>query len=149
LFKEKASKSYRMKIPRYKKLFGISFLYVLLFVSGCGEKLFHDSGFLEGVISIGPLCPVETYPPDPGCLPTAETYKAYPVSVWTPDGNRKVKVINPSLDGSYILSLAPGKYLVMLEIGQNRIIRSNLPMEVSITANNNFLLNIDIDTGIR
>ena len=34
-----------------------------------------NTGILMGKISIGPLCPVETDPPQPGCLPTADTYK--------------------------------------------------------------------------
>lgn len=39
-------------------------------------------GTLMGKISIGPLCPVETAPPQPGCLPTADTYKTWQLSVW-------------------------------------------------------------------
>jgi hypothetical protein len=47
------------------------FLAGLLSISGCDNQINQGSGFLEGVISIGPICPVETDPPDPGCLPTA------------------------------------------------------------------------------
>jgi hypothetical protein len=138
-----------MKKCDYKMIFGIALLTGLFFMSGCDKRITQETGILEGVISIGPICPVETYPPDPGCLPTAETYKTYPVSVWTTDGMRKIAQINPSLDGSYSIELAPENYLVILEKGQNKIGSSNLPLKVSIISQNKTLLNINIDTGIR
>lgn len=109
----------------------------------------QDKGYLAGVISIGPICPVESIPPDPACLPTAETYKAYPVSVFSNDGKRKIVQLNPSLDGSYITNLSPGNYLVVLEKAQNNLGGSNLPVEISITSLEETFLNISIDTGIR
>ena len=133
----------------YKVIFSIAFFTGFLFTSGCDKQMNKEAGILEGVISIGPICPVETIPPDPGCLPTAETYKTYPVSVWTSDGTRKIALINPALDGSFRTELAPGYYLVILEKGQNKIGSSNLPVEVSIISMEKTLLNISIDTGIR
>ena len=138
-----------MKKCDYNVIFGIALLTGLFFMSACDKRITQETGILEGVISIGPICPVETYPPDPGCLPTAETYKTYPVSVWTTDGMRKIAHINPSLDGSYSIELAPENYLVILEKGQNKIGSSNLPLKVSIISQNKTLLNINIDTGIR
>ena len=138
-----------MKRLSLKISFGIASLAGLLIISGCEKLNNQGTGFLEGVISIGPICPVETDPPQPGCLPTAETYKAYPVSIWTSNGRRKIAQIYPALDGSYKAELGQGNYLVILENGQNRIGRSNLPVEVSIITQNETILNIDIDTGIR
>jgi hypothetical protein len=130
-------------------IFGFTLLTVLLFNWGCDKLNTQDEGILEGKISIGPICPVETDPPDPGCLPTAETYKAYPVSVWTQDGKSKITLLKPSLDGSYKTDLEPGKYLIILETGGNNIGSSNLPIEVTIMSGEITTLNIDIDTGIR
>lgn len=121
----------------------------MLFISGCVLQTDRENGILEGTISIGPICPVETDPPDPGCLPTAETYKAYPVYVCTADGSRRVKLLSPSLDGSFKTELAPGNYLVILDKGNNGIGSSNLPQEVTISPLGNTVLSIDIDTGIR
>ena len=122
-----------------------------MFISGCEkhELLSGRSGVLKGVITIGPLCPVQTDPPDPACLPTAETYKSYPVVVMTSDGKKKVVQLSPELNGSFSIELAAGSYLVVLENNQNGISRSNLPSLVSIMSNNETFLNIDIDTGIR
>jgi hypothetical protein len=115
----------------------------------CDRQNASEPGILEGVISIGPLCPVETDPPDPGCLPTAETYKAWPVSVWSENGKIKIAQITPSLDGSFSMELEPGHYLVILESAQNRIGSSNLPAEVLLYSMETTVLNVDIDTGIR
>jgi hypothetical protein len=132
----------------YLIITGIAFLTCLLF-SGCEKTTNQETGFLEGVVSIGPICPVETDPPGPGCLPTAETYKAYPVSIWTGNGRRKVAQIYPALDGSYNTVLTTGNYLVKLGTVTKGIGNSNLPAEVTITSQHETVLNIDIDTGIR
>ncbi len=131
-----------------KKIFGGILLSGLIFIAGCEKKSYNDTGFLEGKISIGPLCPVERIPPDPNCLPTAETYKAYPVSVWSSDGRREIARLNPALDGTYDLKLLPGNYLVMLVKNQGPG-GSNLPVDISINTNDTTILNINIDTGIR
>jgi hypothetical protein len=121
-----------MKKNAYTEIISILFLTGIVLTSGCDSKKTLIPGFLEGTISIGPICPVETVPPDPACLPTAETYKAYPVSVFTSDGKIKISHLNPSLDGSFISELPPGSYLVVLEKAQNNIGGSNLPVEVTI-----------------
>jgi hypothetical protein len=128
---------------------GIAVFLTVLFIIGCSTSKHNEYGYLEGVISIGPICPVERIPPDPACLPTAETYKAYPVSIYSSDGIKKITQLNPSLDGSYSCELPSGNYQVTLEKVQIRVGGSNLPVEISITPLDITLLNIDIDTGIR
>ena len=137
-----------VKCRGYISLF-VVYLFGLFLISGCDKQYTQEAGFLEGIISIGPLCPVEKDPPDPDCLPTYETFKAYPVSIWTSDGRSKITRINPALDGSYRIELVPGNYLVKLEKEQNTIGSSNLPVQASIVAQKETFLNIDIDTGIR
>jgi len=132
-----------------KRIFGILLLFGLILITGCDKKMNPDSGYLEGTISIGPICPVETFPPDPGCLPTAETYNAYPVSVWTANGRIKIAQIKPALDGTFIVELVPGNYTIILDKKQGGIGSSNLPAEVSISSRDKTILNINIDTGIR
>ena len=137
-----------VKSCSYISIFVVCLLGLLL-ISGCDKQYTQETGFLEGIISIGPLCPVEKDPPDPDCLPTYETFKAYPVSIWTSDGKRKITRINPALDGSYRIELVPGSYLIKLDREQNTIGSSNLPVQASIVAQKETFLNIDIDTGIR
>ena len=137
-----------MNRPSYKIIVVLALLLGLLF-SGCEKLTNQETGFLKGVISIGPICPVEPVPPEPRCLPTAETYKAYPVSIWTSNGRRKIAEINPALNGSYNTELNPGNYLVKLGTPSLGFGGSNLPAEVTITSQNKTILNIDINTGIR
>ena len=138
-----------MKKNLYKEITGIIFLICLTFFPGCDNKKPLNPGFLKGTISIGPICPVETIPPSPACQPTAETYKAYPVGVYSPDGSRKIAQLSPSLDGSYIIELPAGSYRLVLETAKNGPGGSNLPAEVSIMAEDDTVFNINIDTGIR
>lgn len=130
-------------------LIGLILLAGLFLNPGCDKLSTQEEGTLEGKISIGPICPVETDPPSPGCLPTAETYKAYPVSVWSSDGRRKIALLNPSLDGSYKTNLESGKYLIILETEGNKIGSSNLPVEITIISGKVTTLDVNIDTGIR
>lgn len=131
-----------------RKQVTVIFFLPLIFLADC-DKSNDNRGYLSGVISIGPICPVEKIPPDPGCLPTAETYKAYPVNVYSSDGKNKIAHLNPSLDGSYTSEIPAGNYLVVLEKPQNNIGGSNLPASVSINSKDTTKLYINIDTGIR
>ena len=132
-----------------KAIFSLIFITGLALISSCDKEKGLNSGWLEGTISIGPICPVEKIPPDPACMPTAETYKAYPVSIYTSDGKIKITQLAPSLDGSFSTELAPGNYLVILETANKNIGGSNLPSEVSIVSQGKTMLSINIDTGIR
>ena len=71
------------------------------------------------------------------------------LSVYTHDGQNKISQLNPSLDGSFKSELPPGRYLIVLEKKSGNIGGSNLPVEVTITSNDNTFLSINIDTGIR
>jgi hypothetical protein len=121
----------------------------LIFIISCTDQnLTKGDGVLKGKISIGPICPVETIPPDPRCLPTAETYRAWATAVWTL--NRKVKVasLNPNLDGKYEINLPSGSYIIDFD-QSNHFGSSNLPSIVTISLGDTTKLNINIDTGIR
>jgi hypothetical protein len=118
-----------MKKDCLKAIFGFIFLTGLILMSACDKEKGPNSGWLEGTISIGPICPVEKIPPDPACMPTAG--------------------LNPSLDGSFSTELPPGNYQVVLETANKYIGGSNLPAEVSIVSQEKTILSINIDTGIR
>jgi hypothetical protein len=121
----------------------------LVVLPGCDRSYVETEGYLEGTITIGPLCPVEREPPDSACLPTAETFNAYPVGIWTVDGRQKIEQIRPSLNGSFRIALLPGYYLIVLEKDTGAIGSSNLPAEILIMSEQTTFMNINIDTGIR
>lgn len=129
-------------------LFIVLILLLGVFVPACDKQQAREAGTLEGTISIGPICPVEKDPPDPACLPTAETYKAYPVYIQPARGQQK-QLVSPELDGSFKMELASGNYIITLERQQNGVGGSNLPLEVVVNPSATTMVSIDIDTGIR
>lgn len=109
-----------------------------------------NQGTLKGKISIGPLCPVETIPPRPECQPTAETYKAWQISVWNQSKTRVIVDIMPALDGNYSIQLPAGNYIVDFKTPKTYTAGgNNLPKQVTISKGINTTLDITIDTGIR
>jgi len=108
-----------------------------------------EKGILQGKIAIGPLCPVETFPPDTKCQPTEKTYKAWTIAVYTSDKKTKIAQIEPNLDGIYEVELPVGRYVVDLEKQQIVAFSRDLPAAISVNSGKTIILNIDIDTGIR
>ncbi len=126
-----------------KKIF---FLILLsAFFLGCVSSN-NQKGFLQGKISIGPVCPVEKNPPDPNCLATEQTYLAYPLSVYSTVGGISTKVLefHGDKNGFYRIELPAGFYEIKLEKGLR-----NFSKNVEIKANETTILDIEIDTGIR
>jgi hypothetical protein len=143
-------------IARTMTLFKTTFIKVLFPVLllttlfSCAEQNGYGiAGVLKGKISIGPLCPVETTPPQPGCTPTAETYKAWAIAVWKLNKTTKVTTLSPTLDGNYRISLPSGKYIVDFDSSVTYRFGSNLPTQITILPNDTTVLDITIDTGIR
>ena len=117
--------------------------------TGAGSGTTAEKGFLSGNVNIGPICPVESTPPDPECQPTKETYKAWPIAVWTADKKSKITQIAVAADGTFKLELPAGTYTVDLENQQEVVGQKELPATVTIKAGHTTTLDIDIDTGIR
>ncbi len=149
---------------RKVKAFFLAVIVVVLFlIGGCTRNAtseagaiqnatseFSEKGTLAGTVTIGPLCPVEREPPDPGCRPTDATYKAWPIALFTPDKKAEIIKIVPSLNGTFSIELPVGDYVVGLEKSQaSGIGRNNLPVNITIKVGENLTLNINIDTGIR
>jgi hypothetical protein len=124
----------------------------VLATSSCGDisEDVTGAGVLKGKISIGPLCPVERIPPDPACLPTAETYKAWATAIFSTKEKTKIATLDPNLDGTFEIKLTVGDYTVDYNVVQgNGIGKSNLPAAISIKDKDTTIFNINIDTGIR
>jgi hypothetical protein len=62
-----------------KNLLILVVILIIIPIGGCDQEQNKvlEQGFLRGDISIGPLCPVETIPPNPNCQPTEATYSEY------------------------------------------------------------------------
>ena len=128
----------------------LPFLLILVFSSCTKQSVVSGSGVLKGKISIGPICPVETIPPQPQCLPTRETFNTYATAVWSTDEKTKLQTIVPNLDGTYQINLPSGNYVIDYDVIRTiKIGGSNLPSPIAISDKNTTKLDITIDTGIR
>ncbi len=138
-----------LMIHMSKSIFFIILVIGVILISGCiqQQNRISEKGLLEGKVTIGPLCPVERYPPDPRCQPNEETYKAWPIAVYTSDKNTKVAQIEPFINGTYKVKLPSGEYIVDLE--KQHVFSKSLPATVIIKNGEITTLDIDIDTGIR
>ena len=128
----------------------LSAIFIVVVFACTQKNQVTGVGILKGKISIGPICPVQKDPPDPACLPTKETYKAWATAVWTMNKKTKITTLDPTLDGNYQLGLPAGNYIIDFEVARtNGVGGSNLPATVTIANLGTATFNIDIDTGIR
>lgn len=140
-----------MAIRNYAlKYLVLSAILIIILFSCTEQNAIVGSGVLKGKISIGPLCPVERIPPDPACLPTMDTYKAWAIAVWTANKKSKLATLDPKLDGTYQIVLPSGNYSIDFDVAHTNTIGSNnLPTIISIANMDTTIFNINIDTGIR
>ena len=125
-------------------------VFVTLILSCTKQSMVTKNGVLKGKISIGPICPVETILPQPGCLPKREDYNYYATAVWTSDKKNLLKIIIPNLDGTYQINLPAGDYVLdYATVRTFGVGGSNLPTAFSITDKDTLTLNVSIDIGIR
>ncbi len=130
-----------MKIKIILPVVVMIIISTLVIIIGCIRQ---EEGFLEGQVSIGPLCPVEP------CNITSEQlekiYDARKIFIYSDD--TLVKEIKLNKTGNYKVELNPGKYMVDIDqfgIGGSK----DLPKEVKIESGKTIKLDINIDTGIR
>jgi hypothetical protein len=107
------------------------------------------TGVLKGKITIGPLCPVETIPPDPACSLTLQTYKTWATAVWKLDKKNKLATLSPTIDGNYLIPIPAGDYIIDFDTIQTYKAGSDLPARITVLPNDTTVFNISIDTGIR
>jgi hypothetical protein len=102
-----------------------------------------ESATLEGMITRGPLSPVER----PGA-PNAGPVAGARLEITTPNGS-KVASVESNSAGKYSVPLAPGTYLVTVISPAGAFNRPNPPASVVIKAGETTHFDIRIDTGIR
>jgi hypothetical protein len=137
-----------MQKKKYLAIAGVVSLLAIVSIAAIYFQTPAGTGYLEGKITIGPLCPVGRIPPDLNCQPTEATYKAWPTAIWTPGKIILVANIYPDNNGTYKIALPAGSYVVDIE-RQQSIGARNLPANVVVRANESTTLDINIDTGIR
>jgi hypothetical protein len=123
------------------------FIVPVIVAAGCiVPALPGDTGHLEGVATIGPLCPVE--PCHISDEQRAAAYAARHLVITGEGPLPRVYEVPFSPDGHYRVALPEGRYRV--GIAKNGIDRSpDIPPTVAIKQGETVTLNFSVDTGIR
>lgn len=102
-------------------------------------------GTLEGTVTIGPNCPVETANP---CPTSPSAYALRKVLVFNADRSEVIGTVDIDEHGFYRIDLVPAKYVVDLKpTGADR--SGDVPANVTIQQNVVTRIDIRIDTGLR
>lgn len=112
--------------------------------AGDGARPPAGPGFLTGVVTRGPMSPVQ----GPGLPAAAAPATGVKLLVY---GSQRQEVAAVLTDqaGHYRVKLPPGSYLIEMALEKGRGFTKDLPATVTITRGQETRLNIRIDTGIR
>ncbi len=134
-------------MSKFQSLFAVIIFSGLL--SACMANLDNGTpayGMVYGVVTIGPLCPVEP------CQLTEDQiddiYAARKIIIYREDTSTVVQTVSIDDDRYYRAYLLPGNYVV--DINREGIDHSsNVPVAIKLGENESLRIDIDIDTGIR
>lgn len=100
---------------------------------------------IRGVAVAGPVCPVETVPPDPGCAPRPV---AGAVIVIRDAGGSEIARAEAGADGSFFVSLSPGDYVIEPQPVEGMLGTAGT-QAVTVVDGPALVVEVDYDTGIR
>lgn len=99
---------------------------------------------VSGIVMLGPTCPVEQNPPQPGCAD--KPYATMVVLFRATDPVHAYAISRSASDGTFSFSAPPGSYT--LGAGESNLPRCNHP-NVTVPAAGYATTTISCDTGIR
>ncbi len=101
---------------------------------------------IEGIVKLGPTCPVESTPGANDPVPCVTPYSAQLVVL---DGeNAVVARVTSGADGTFRVDVPPGEYIVAPATGSDSYPIAN-PVSVTVTNGQYVQVEINYDTGIR
>lgn len=100
---------------------------------------------IGGIALAGPVCPVETVPPDPACAPRPVAEAVVLIRV---GGGPEVARAVTGADGIFFVELAAGEYVVEPQAVEG-LLGTAGPQSVSVLAGSAVAIQLDYDTGIR
>jgi hypothetical protein len=102
---------------------------------------------VTGTVTAGPVCPVETVPPDPGCAPRPV---AGAVIVVTNTGGQELGRTTTAADGSYQMVVGETGTLTISGLPVAGLMRAPAPTNVTLTSpGETERVDLQYDTGIR
>jgi hypothetical protein len=100
---------------------------------------------ISGVAVAGPVCPVETVPPDPACVPRPVTDA---VVVIRDGGGSEVARVVTAADGTFFAAVPAGDYVVEPQPVEG-LMGTAGPLQVTVTDEPGAPVQLEYDTGIR
>lgn len=100
---------------------------------------------IGGIAVAGPVCPVETVPPDPACAPRPV---AGAVLVIRDGAGSEVARVVTGSDGSFFVELPAGEYLVEPQPADG-LLGTAASQSVAVVDANAAVIQLEYDTGIR
>ena len=126
-------------------LISIGLAVISLLIGGCSNSN-QERGVLEGLVTIGPIVPVER--PSVSYEIPCEVYETRKVMVYDKNHKKLVQQVDIDCSGHYRVELEPGIYVIDINrIGIDR--SSEVPAKIEMKPSQAIQLDIDIDTGIR
>jgi hypothetical protein len=104
-----------------------------------------DATGIGGIAVAGPVCPVETVPPDPDCAPRPVVGA---VLVIRDGSGSEVARTTTEADGSYFVEVAAGDYVVEPQPVEG-LMGTATAVEVTVLGGLAAQVRLDYDTGIR
>jgi hypothetical protein len=122
---------------------------LLLVVAGCAGPATVGTPTpgtgIGGVVTAGPVCPVEKNPPDPACAP--RPVDGAILSVRDAAGTEVARVTSAA-DGTYFAGVPGGIYVVMPQPVKG-LLGTPGPQSVAVADGSAVRLDLSYDTGIR
>ena len=133
--------------PDMLRVLTVALVVTLALLTACLPSEPREEGSIVVVAMAGPVCPVETDPPDPDCAPRA--VEGAPIVVTrASDSDVVVAEGETDADGRLILAVPVGDYLVAAGEVEGLIAAPD-PVLVSVLANLTIEVPVAYDTGIR
>jgi hypothetical protein len=110
-----------------------------------------ETVLLQGAVTIGPIWPVEQPGENPPVPP--EVFSSRYLIIYDESGKRLVREvyftqIDQSAMGYYTAQIAPGTYVIDINhLGVDSA--DNLPLTITVSADETVTIDVNIDTGIR
>lgn len=118
-------------------------LPILLFITSCSRPPAAEF-VVTGTALAGPVCPVETEPPDPACAPRPVTGAT--IEALDPSGSLVASAVTDA-DGRFVLTLPSGDYTIVA-LPVDGLMGTPAPVQITLTGPMEVGV-LAYDTGIR
>jgi hypothetical protein len=118
-------------------------LVVAVSLNACGSPAAKPGTGIQGMVTIGPTCPVERVSSPCPPRPLAATV------VVRDSTGREVTRVNSAADGHFTVDLAPGTYALLGQGSGSFGLPRPIPTSATVVAGSYTAVNVQFDSGIR